>query len=77
MIAALLFMALCLTWWLDTSSGHGTREWLRTAVTQELPESNAWQQVQEWNQQIGSGVKGVIDWFRSIFAPDGEGDNRL
>lgn len=73
-IAALLFIVLCLAWWLDTSSGHRTREWLVTTVTQELPESEAWQQVQGWNGQIGKGVEGVLDWFRSIFAPDGEGD---
>ena len=73
-IAAVLFMVLCLAWWLDTSSGHSTQEWISTTVTQELPESKAWQQVQEWNRQIGGGVEGVLAWFRSIFAPDGEGD---
>jgi hypothetical protein len=76
-IAALLFIVLFLGWWLDTSSGHRTRVWLVTTVTQELSESKSWQQVQEWNKQIGKGVEGVIDWFRSIFAPDSEGDNFL
>jgi len=73
-IAVLLCIVLCLAWWLDTSSGHSTREWLVTTVTQDLPESRAWQQVQEWNAQIGKGVQGVLDWFRSVFSPDREGD---
>ena len=73
-IAALLCILLCLAWWLDTSSGHQTRAWLVTTVTQELPESDAWQQVQEWNKQIGKGVEGVLDWFRSLFAQGGKGD---
>lgn len=73
-LAALLFIVLCLGWWLDASSGYKTREWLTTTVTQELPESKAWQQVQEWNRQIGKGVEGVLSWFRSVFGSGGEGD---
>lgn len=76
-IAGLLFILLCLAWWLDTSSGYTTRDWLSTTMTQELPESKAWQQVQEWNKQIGNGVQGVLDWFHSIFAPEGKGDADL
>ena len=71
-MAALLFVTICLAWWLDVSSGHRTREWLTTTVTQDLAESGAWRQVQEWNGQIGRGVDGVMDWFRSIFAGDGD-----
>jgi|GEM_PF-6660175 len=76
-IAGLLFILLCLAWWLDTSSGYTTRDWLMTTVTQELPDSKAWQRVQEWNKQIGNGAKGVFDWFRSIFSTSGEGDSVL
>lgn len=68
-LAALLFMVFCLGWWLDTSSGHATREWLRTAVTQDLPESKLYQQIQQWEKAIGSGWEGVAGWFRSIFSP--------
>jgi hypothetical protein len=68
-LALLIFLVFCLAWWLDTSSGQTTRGWLRTAVTQELPESGAYKQVQEWNQAIGKGAKGAVDWFRSLFAP--------
>jgi len=72
-LAALLFVALCLVWWLDASSGYETRAWLKDTVTQELTESKVWQQLTEWNQQIGEGAKDILAWLRSLFAGDGKG----